>query len=67
MLYLTPNARFDFLLNLPEAKDIGSKVNEAMRDGRYKSGDIESTAPGIPRQKLESRIVVPSGWRKRWR
>src|SRR5215472_10621098 len=26
ILYLAPNARFDFLLNLPEAKDIGAKV-----------------------------------------
>ena len=32
VLYLAPNARFDFLLNLPEAADIGAKVNEAMRD-----------------------------------
>jgi type I restriction enzyme M protein len=32
ILYLAPNARFDFLLNLPEATDIGAKVNEAMRD-----------------------------------
>jgi type I restriction enzyme M protein len=32
ILYLAPNARFDFLLNLPEAKDIGAKVNDAMRD-----------------------------------
>jgi type I restriction enzyme M protein len=31
ILYLTPNARFDFLLNLPEAENIGSRVNEAMR------------------------------------
>ena len=31
ILYLAPNARFDFLLNLPEAADIGAKVNEAMR------------------------------------
>ena len=30
ILYLVPNARFDFLLNLPEAKNIGAKVNEAM-------------------------------------
>jgi hypothetical protein len=27
-----PNARFDFLLNLPEAAEIGAKVNDAMRD-----------------------------------
>ncbi|HEY5752308.1 MAG TPA: N-6 DNA methylase [Chthoniobacterales bacterium] len=32
ILYLVPNARFDFLLNLPEATDIGAKVNDAMRD-----------------------------------
>lgn len=32
ILYLVPNARFDFLLGLPEATDIGAKVNEAMRD-----------------------------------
>ena len=31
ILYLAPNARFDFLLNLPEAADIGAKVNDAMR------------------------------------
>ncbi len=32
ILYLAPCARFDFLLNLPEARDIGAKVNDAMRD-----------------------------------
>lgn len=32
ILYLVPNARFDFLLALPEAANIGAKVNEAMRD-----------------------------------
>ncbi|MDR3412388.1 MAG: class I SAM-dependent DNA methyltransferase [Formivibrio sp.] len=32
MLFLTPNARFDHLLSLPEAADVGKAVNEAMRD-----------------------------------
>ena len=32
ILYLAPNARFDHLLQLPEAIDIGAKVNDAMRD-----------------------------------
>jgi type I restriction enzyme M protein len=32
ILYLVPNARFDFLLGLPEAANIGAKVNDAMRD-----------------------------------
>ena len=32
ILYLAPNARFELLLSLPEATDIGAKVNDAMRD-----------------------------------
>src|SRR5207253_1032996 len=32
ILYLTPNALFDYLLTLPEAANIGAKVNDAMRD-----------------------------------
>jgi type I restriction enzyme M protein len=32
ILYLSPEARYDYLLTLPEATDIGGKVNAAMRD-----------------------------------
>jgi type I restriction enzyme M protein len=32
ILYLPAEARFDYLLNLPEAENIGAKVNAAMRD-----------------------------------
>ena len=32
ILYLSKEARFDHLLNLPEAENIGAKVNSAMRD-----------------------------------
>src|SRR5260221_379967 len=32
ILYLPTEARFDFLLNRPEAENIGAKVNAAMRD-----------------------------------
>jgi type I restriction enzyme M protein len=32
ILYLAPEARFDYLLTLPEVADIGAKVNAAMRD-----------------------------------
>ncbi|MDI1336143.1 MAG: class I SAM-dependent DNA methyltransferase [Lacunisphaera sp.] len=32
ILYLAPNTRFEALLRLPEAADIGAKVNDAMRD-----------------------------------
>jgi type I restriction enzyme M protein len=31
ILYLPPATRFDHLLNLPEAENIGAKVNDAMR------------------------------------
>jgi len=31
-LYLAPEARFDYLLTLPEGEDIGANVNAAMRD-----------------------------------
>lgn len=31
ILYLAPEARFDYLLTLPEAADIGARVNGAMR------------------------------------
>jgi type I restriction enzyme M protein len=32
VLYLSPEARFDYLLTLPESANIGSKVNAAMRE-----------------------------------
>jgi type I restriction enzyme M protein len=32
VLYLVAEARFDFLLQLPEAEDVGAKVNAAMRE-----------------------------------
>lgn len=32
ILYLAPEARFDYMLNLPEGEDIGAKVNAAMRE-----------------------------------
>ena len=32
ILYLSPEARYEYLLTLPEAADIGGKVNAAMRD-----------------------------------
>jgi len=45
ILYLAPNARFDFLLNLPEAKDIGAKVNEAMRDVEKHNPQLAGVLP----------------------
>ncbi len=45
ILYLTPNARFDFLLNLPESKDIGGKVNDAMRDIEKHNSKLAGVLP----------------------
>lgn len=32
LLYLPPDARFDYLLTLPEGDDVGRRINEAMRE-----------------------------------
>jgi type I restriction enzyme M protein len=32
IIYLPPEARYDYLLSLPEAEDIGAKINAAMRE-----------------------------------
>lgn len=39
VLYLSPIARYDYLLDLPESADIGGQLNDAMRDiERYNEG-----------------------------
>ena len=45
ILYLVPNARFDFLLDLPEAANIGAKVNEAMRDIEKHNSQLAGVLP----------------------
>lgn len=45
VLYLTPNARFDFLLNLPEGADVGSAVNDAMRDIERHNDQLKGVLP----------------------
>lgn len=45
ILYLVPNARFDFLLGLPEAANIGAKVNEAMRDIEKHNSQLAGVLP----------------------
>jgi type I restriction enzyme M protein len=47
IIYLAPDARFDFLLSLPEGANIGSKVNDAMaaieRDNPQLAGVLPKT------------------------
>ncbi|MDQ6630544.1 MAG: type I restriction-modification system subunit M, partial [Verrucomicrobiota bacterium] len=45
ILYLAPNARFDFLLALPEAENIGAKVNDAMRDIEKQNTQLAGVLP----------------------
>ena len=45
VLYLSPEARFDFLLMLPEAADIGAKVNAAMREVEKHNPQLAGVLP----------------------
>src|ERR1700733_6247259 len=45
VLYLPAEARFDFLLNLPEAQNIGAKINAAMRDIEKQNTQLEGVLP----------------------
>lgn len=45
ILYLTPQARFDNLLRLPEGSDAGKAVNEAMRDIEAKNPQLAGALP----------------------
>jgi type I restriction enzyme M protein len=45
ILYLPAEARFDYLLNLPEAANIGAKVNAAMRDIEKQNPQLAGVLP----------------------
>lgn len=45
ILYLPAESRFDHLLNLPEAEDIGAKVNAAMRDIEKRNPQLAGILP----------------------
>jgi len=45
VLYLAPEARFDHLLTLPEAADIGGKVNAAMREVERHNPQLAGVLP----------------------
>jgi type I restriction enzyme M protein len=45
VLYLSPEARFDYLLTLPEAADIGGKVNAAMREVEKHNPQLAGVLP----------------------
>jgi type I restriction enzyme M protein len=45
LLYLPAEARFDYLLNLPEAQNIGAKINAAMRDIEKQNPQLAGVLP----------------------
>jgi type I restriction enzyme M protein len=45
VLFLTPNARFDHLLRLPEGRDVGKAANEAMRDIEKHNAQLAGALP----------------------
>jgi type I restriction enzyme M protein len=45
ILYLPAEARFDYLLNRPEAENIGAKVNAAMRDIEKQNPQLAGVLP----------------------
>jgi len=45
VLYLAPEARFDYLLTLPEAANIGKKVNDAMREVEKQNPQLAGVLP----------------------
>jgi len=45
VLYLAPAARFDYLLTLPEAADVGAQVNEAMRAIEQQNPQLAGVLP----------------------
>jgi type I restriction enzyme M protein len=45
VLYLTADARFDHLLTLPEAADVGNAINEAMRDIEKRNSQLAGVLP----------------------
>ncbi len=45
VLFLTPNARFDFLLQRPEGSNVGRAVNEAMADVEKHNAQLAGVLP----------------------
>lgn len=67
VLYLSPQARFDHLLNLPEVTDIGGMVNAAMREIEAQNPQLAGVLPktfnlftsGLLKQLLKKMSEIP--------
>jgi len=57
VLYLTPEARYQYLLNLPEGADIGRAIDKAMRDIEEHNEELRNVLPKVY-SGMEKRVLV---------
>ena len=57
VLYLPENARFSFLLNLPEGENIGKAINDAMKSIETDNEDLRDVLPKTY-NRLENDVLV---------
>jgi type I restriction enzyme M protein len=57
VLYLPENARFSFLLNLPEGENIGKAINDAMKSIETENEDLRDVLPKTY-NRLENDVLV---------
>jgi len=57
VLYLPENARFSYLLNLPEGENIGKAINDAMRGIETENEDLKDVLPKTY-NRLENDVLV---------
>ena len=57
ILYLPENARFSYLLNLPEGANIGKAINDAMKANEIENEDLKDVLP-ITYNRLENDVLV---------
>tara|TARA_R110002111_G_scaffold18931_1_gene46160 strand:- start:10663 stop:12246 length:1584 start_codon:yes stop_codon:yes gene_type:complete len=57
VMFLPSNARFSFLLNLPEGENIGKAINEAMKSVEAENEDLKGVLPKTY-NKIDNAILI---------
>ena len=57
VVYLTPEARFQFLLDLPEGVNVGRSIDNAMRDIERENEELRDVLPKVY-EGMERRVLV---------
>ena len=58
VLYLTPSARFDYLLQRPEGSNVGKAVNEAMADIEKDNAQLAGVLPSTDNARIGRREIA---------